>query len=100
MPLRVGRCARAPAAPAEHVRLAGLCVACTSLYAIARSLALFAAQPSGVANPATRVFVSSAMSDRARRTAILFAAVAVTGWGMTGVLVRLVPDLPATFITS
>jgi DME family drug/metabolite transporter len=40
------------------------------------------------------------MSDRARRTAILFAAIAVTGWGMTGVLVRLVPSLPATFITS
>src|SRR5436305_14836149 len=40
------------------------------------------------------------MSDRARRTAILFAAIAVTGWGMTGVFVRLVPSLPATFITS
>jgi drug/metabolite transporter (DMT)-like permease len=40
------------------------------------------------------------MHDRARRTAILFAAIAVTGWGMTGVLVRLVPGMPATFITS
>ena len=40
------------------------------------------------------------MSDRARRTAILFAAIAVIGWGMTGVLVRLLPNFPATFITS
>lgn len=40
------------------------------------------------------------MPDRAHRTAILFAAIAVTGWGMTGVLVRLLPGFPATFITS
>jgi len=40
------------------------------------------------------------MPDRARRTAILFAAIAVTGWGLTGVFVRLVPSFPATFITS
>ena len=40
------------------------------------------------------------MAERARRTAILFAAIAVTGWGMTGVFVRLVPGFSAEFITS
>jgi drug/metabolite transporter, DME family len=40
------------------------------------------------------------MTDRARRTAIFLAAIAVTGWGMTGVFVRLVPHFSATFITS